>query len=145
LFQNKSDNLLGGIMKKKTKNIIILSVSAIAIFATGSVVGATAPSWLDQISVDSANQIDSAGKAKVAALTSDVQGQIIASVRAKMAPMVEAKKTDLQNQIQAYFDQKASAVTNTPEYQAAVADLDRIETNLLEGYKAQIDKAFAGK
>ena len=134
-------------MKTKIKRNIIIGVSALSIFAAGSFAGVKAASttWLDQLSVDSANSMDTAGKAKTNELTSNVQAEIQTTVKAKMNPILTAKEADIQTQLQAYFDSKTTNITDSPSYTAAVADLDRIETNLLAGYKAQIDAAFAAQ
>lgn len=131
-------------MKKKT--IIIVSIiSGLALFGTGSLVGAQTLSWKDQISVNAASSIDSAGKAKADALTTNVQASIESAVEQKVNPIIDAKKQDMTNQLQSYFDQKTSTITDSQDYKDAVADLDRIESVLLTQYKAQIDAAFSGQ
>lgn len=134
-------------MKSKTKRNIIIGVSALTIFLTGSLIGVKAAQtdWATQISIDSSAAINSAAKSKTDALTLNIQSQIQSAVTAKINPIIDAKKLDIQTLLQVYFDSKTNVITDSASYKAAVADLDRIETNLLAGYKAQIDQAFAGQ
>lgn len=133
--------------KSKMMRNIIIGASTLVIFLTGSLVGVKADqsNWLDQLSKDSANAIDTAAKTKANDLTVNVQTEIQNAVKSKITPILDAKKADIQAQLQAYFDSKTTDITNSAGYKASVADLDRIETNLLAGYKAQIDQAFAGQ
>ena len=133
-------------MNTKTKKIIIVTLSALGIFATGSLVGtASGLDWMTQISVDAANTIDSAAKNKTTELTADVQAKIKEKVRGKINPEIETRKTQIQSDLDAYFNQKVGTLTDTQQYADAVKDLDRIKSVLLDNYKAQIDQAFAGQ
>lgn len=127
------------------KKAIIFILSAVILFGAGRFVGAQSESWQTKLSVDAASTIDQAGKAKVDELTANLQDNISSQVMAKADPLIEAKKQDLTDAIQAYFDSKVSTITDSQQYTDAVADLDRIETNELANYKTQIDKAFAGQ
>jgi hypothetical protein len=142
----ESHEEVNGVEKKtisKVKRNWIIGIFAFVIFLSGSVVGKAATDWLTQLKTDNVVAIDAAGKTKADALTQDIQTSISGSVKTKISPMVEQKKTEIQSQLQAYFDSKASTmVTNSPQYQAAVADLERIEPLLLDNYKSQIDAAF---
>jgi phenylacetate-coenzyme A ligase PaaK-like adenylate-forming protein len=134
-------------MKSTTKRNLIIGTSALIIFASGSALGVKAQSanWLSQISTEAAVAIDAAGKSKTDQLANNIQVEIQASVRKNINPVIEQKKTDMQNQLQAYFDLKTSVITDSPSYKSAVADLDRIQGLLLDNYKLEIDKAFAGQ
>jgi hypothetical protein len=142
-FKNQS---IGGCIeqsKRINKLLVISIIAGLALFSAGTVFGAT--SWKDQVSIDSANQIDAVAKAKADALTGNIQAGIEASIKAKVAPVVESKKAETLSELQSYFDSKTTNLESSPDYQAVVADLDRIKTNTIAKYKAQIDAAFVGK
>jgi hypothetical protein len=135
---------LKGAIKMNKKTIIILILSGLALFGAGSFVGASSD-WKTQLSVDSANDIEQAAKAKSDALTTNIQANIAASIKQRVNPIVDKKKQDIADQLQAYFDQKTNTITDSQAYKDAVADLDRIENSYLTKYKAEIDAAFAGQ
>lgn len=132
-------------MNKNLKKIILIALSVIVIFCAGSFVGASSVDWKTKLSVDAAADINQAGKAKTDELTLNLQENIGIKVMEKVDPIIEAKKLELEAAIQAYFDSKVDGITDSPAYIAAVADLDRIQTNLLANYKTKIDQAFAGQ
>jgi ribosomal protein S13 len=132
-------------MKSKTKKIIVATVSALTIFVTGSLVGASGLNWFDQISVDAAKTIDSAAKSKTDELTTDIQTKIHDRVKEKITPEIDARKMKIQADLDAYFNQKVDTLADTQQYEDSVKDLDRIEGVLLDNYKAEIDKAFVGQ
>lgn len=127
------------------KKAIIFILSAIILFGLGTYAGATNESWQTKLSVDAAASIDQAGKTKTDELTINLQDNIGTAVMTKVDPIIESKKQALQDAIQAYFDSKVSTITDSQQYKDAVADLDRIQTNLLANYKAKIDQAFNGQ
>lgn len=133
-------------MKNKTKKIVITSILGVALFATGSVVGfASSQDWLTQISIDASKEINSAGNTKTDALLTNVDDKIKDKVIAKADPIIDEKMKQLQAELQAYFDTKLNSVTDSAQYDAVVADLERIKKVLLDNYKYEIDQAFVGK
>lgn len=127
------------------KNLIIIILSAIILFTAGTFTGASVNSWQDQLSISAADEINQAGLTKTNELTTDVQANIGNKVMQKVDPIIEAKKLELEAQIQDYFNSKVDNITESQAYMDAVADLDRIQTNLLANYKTKIDQAFAGQ
>lgn len=131
-------------MKNKTKKIVITSILGVALFATGSMVGANSD-WMTQISVDASKEINSAGNTKTDSLLTNVDDKIKDKVIAKADPIIDEKMKQLQAELQVYFDTKLNSVTDSAQYDAVVADLERIKKVLLDNYKYEIDQAFVGK
>jgi hypothetical protein len=132
-------------MNKNTKKIAIVSLIGVSVFLVGSIVGATGADWFTKMSVDASKEIQSAGNSKTVELVTDVDTKIQEKVKEKIDPIIEAKKANIQVELQKYFDEKLNGLTDSDEYNAIAAELDRIEGVLLDQYKRQIDNAFDGK
>jgi hypothetical protein len=138
----------GNKIKKKSrkKAIIISSILGFALLLTGAIVVSGSQSdWLTEISRDAANDISNAGNTTTDTLLTDVDTKIKNKVIQKADPVIEEKMRQLQAELQAYFDAKLNDVTDTAEYDAVIADLERIKGVMLDNYKREIDAAFQGQ
>jgi hypothetical protein len=128
-------------MKKK---IVIITLFIALSFGIGSLVGAQT-SIVASV-VDKANrEIGATGMAKKEAIVGNLQEEVATVVQAKLGTRLAENKTEVEQSLQAYYDEKLANIENTEEFKAAVTQLDAMTEKAIAYYKAEIDKAFAGE
>jgi hypothetical protein len=129
---------------KKTVKYTAVGLGIIALFGTGTFVGAGVD-WKSTAINSAYNDLLATANTTNTELTADVSGDINKQVETQIADTVEQQQLELERLLEEYYKMKLEGYTTSEEFLELEQQIITIRENVLDSFKKRIDEAFVGK
>ena len=133
-------------MKKLIKKLLVV-IGVVVLILGSFMLGAYAAgnTWKSKVLSKASTDIGKAGYEKKEALLTNIDAVIEERVLAQKNPTIQEKQTEVENELDTYFDGKVTELMQSEEFDTLDSEIDVIKTDVVDRYKAEIDAAFVGK